>query len=198
MLTLFPFKSTYLAKVEVYTYESGVDEFCLCSTSANLKQARKDFSLQWLIQELARWQSLSCRLTKFLPNKWQTEFLQSREPRQKCDVSQLWWHKMMLRFFPYLVNTLYGSLGCCLPVTDITNFINHLLCNFPPYHRSVCSAYHVPYFTSSSQSERKKINHWAACRLMPTQVWLGKRSIYKTSRSKCRRLPATARHLLLL
>lgn len=50
----------------------------------------------------------------------------------------------------------YGSLGRCLPVTDITNFINHLLCNFPPYHRSVCSAYHVPYFNSSSQSERKK------------------------------------------
>lgn len=173
-----------------------MDEFCLCSTSANLKQARKDFSLQWLIQELARWQSLSCRLTKFLPNKWQTEFLQSREPRQKCDVSQLWWHKMMLRFIPYLVNMDLSVAAFLLPTSQTSSII----CYVTFLHITDRSAVLIMYHTSPPvlKMREKKINHWAACRLMPTQVWLGERSIYKTSRSKSRRLPATARHLLLL
>lgn len=158
-LTLFPFKSTYLAKVEVYTYESGVDEFCLCSTSANLKQAKKDFSLQWLIQELARWQSLSCRLTKFLPNKWQTEFLQSREPRQKCDVSQLWWHKMMLRFIPYLVNMDLSVAAFLLPTSQTSSII----CYVTFLHITDRSAVLIMYHTSTPVLKVREKNQSLGC-----------------------------------
>lgn len=153
-LTLFPFKSTYLAKVEVFilTSREWMSFVSAPPPPTWNKQERTSAYSDWFRSKLAGKVCLAV-----WPSFYQVNGKQNSSNHDNRDKNVTSRSSGDIKWCcGFSIFSKYGSLGRCLPVTDITNFINHLLCNFPPYHRSVCSAYHVPYFTSSSQNEREK------------------------------------------
>lgn len=146
MLTLFPFKSTYLAKVEVYilTSREWMSFVSAPPPPTWNKQERTSAYSDWFRSKLAGKVCLAVWPSFYQIKEWQTEFLQSREPRQKCDVSQLWWHKMMLRFIPYLVNMDLSVAAFLLPTSQTSSII----CYVTFLHITDRSAVLIMYHTS--------------------------------------------------
>lgn len=190
MLTIFHFKCTYLAKVEVYLrVRSGWVLSLLHFRQPETSKKR----LQ--IQELAHWQSFPCRLTKFLPNK----AMANKNPPIRRTKTKIWWVAALVTWndaavFPYLVMDL-SVIAFLVPTSQTPSIICYVTFLHITDQSAVLNMYHT---SPPVLKVREKINHWAACRLMLTQVCLSERSIYKTSRSKSRQVPAFSRHLLLL